>query len=61
VDIPRVVRDRAALIVLAIGRGRTPEDIARGIDRTIDEAFTDDLERAEALCHVDLLLDAVTA
>ena len=62
VDVPRVFRDRAALIVLAIGRGWTPEEIARGIDRAIiEDVFTDDLHRAEALCHVDLLLEAVAA
>jgi hypothetical protein len=60
VDVPRVFRDRAALIVLAIGRGWTPEEIARGLDRAIID-FTDDLHRAEALCHVDLLLEAVAA
>jgi hypothetical protein len=56
-----VFRDRAALIVLAIGRGWTPEEIARGLDCAIIDVFTDDIHRAEALCHVDLLLEAVAA
>jgi hypothetical protein len=58
-DVPLECRDRAALIVLAIGRMCTPEEIVRGMPASARAAFRDRLERDEALAHVDLLLDAL--
>lgn len=57
VDVAQDRRERAALMLLAIAYGHTPEDIARGIAPDVVAAFADDLERDEALAHVDLLLD----
>jgi hypothetical protein len=59
-DVPRERRHRAALLVLAIAHGLTPEDIAEEVPRAILDAFADDLQRAEALAMVDLLLDTLS-
>ncbi|MFP5365145.1 MAG: hypothetical protein ACLGI5_20745 [Thermoleophilia bacterium] len=59
-DVAHDRRERAALVLMAVAYGHTPEDIARGIAPEIVEAFGDELERDEALAHVDLLLDALT-
>lgn len=48
-------REAAALMVLAITRGATPEDNALGVSADTLAVFGDELERAEALAHVDLL------
>jgi hypothetical protein len=52
-------RRHAALLVLAIGRGATPEDLMDDVTPEVVEAFGDDLELAEAMTHVDLLLDVL--
>jgi hypothetical protein len=59
VDVPRRTREEAAAIVLAVAYGYTPEEIANGTTARSRAAFEDDLERGEALAHVDLLLDAL--
>ncbi len=59
-DVPLRRREEAALIVFAIARGLTPEEIADGVPDDVVEAFDGDpLERAEALVHVDALLEAL--
>lgn len=59
-DVPRDRRERAALLVLGIGRGATPEELTTGIAADIVDAFADELERNEALAHVDLLLEVLS-
>jgi hypothetical protein len=58
-DVPRERRHRAALLVLAIAHGLTPEDIAEEIPRAILDVFADKLHRAEALAFVDLLIETL--
>jgi hypothetical protein len=55
-DVAEERRHRAALLVLAIGRGYAPEDLADGVPADALQALGDELERAEALAHVDVLL-----
>jgi hypothetical protein len=56
-DVSLIRRRRAALPVLAIGRGYTPEDLVDGYPPDVLDAFGDELELAEALAHVDALLE----
>jgi len=58
-DVSDAVRERAALMVLAVAYGHCPEDIARGIAPRVRSAFDDEFERDEALAHVDLLLEVL--
>lgn len=60
-DFSREHREHAALLLLAIVRGATPEDIASGKAPAEDirQVWTDELERVEALAHIDLLLDVL--
>lgn len=58
-DVSDTVRERAALMVLAVAYGQCPEDIARGIAPRVRSAFDDEFERDEALAHVDLLLEVL--
>jgi hypothetical protein len=58
-DVSNADRERAALIVLAISYGHCPEDIVRGITPRVLRAFNDEIYRAEAVAHVDLVLDAI--
>jgi hypothetical protein len=60
-DTPLERRQRAALIVLAIGRGCTPEEVL--MDDVPAERFAavrGPLELQEASCWVDLLLDVLS-
>ena len=63
VDVPLARRERAALMTMAIAYGATPEDIvlgsATGRPDEVAEAFTRSEDRAEALAHVDLLLEVL--
>jgi hypothetical protein len=58
-DISQDRRERAAQMMLAVAYGHCPEQIVHGIAPRIVEAFEIEMERAEALAHVDLLLDVV--
>jgi hypothetical protein len=58
-DVPRERRHRAALLVLAIAHGLTPEDVADEVPQRIIDAFGNELQRAEALTWVDLLLETL--
>lgn len=58
-DVPQERREHAALLVVAIGLGATPEDIAAGDLEAARVRLRDPLERAEALAHVDLLLSVL--
>lgn len=61
-DVDLQLRERLALHVLAIGRMHTPEDLAGGVmPPGVLAAFADELEREEALSHVDLILDALSS
>lgn len=56
------VRRHLALVVLRIGRGDTPEQILSEPPREARRLFdSDELERAEALAHVDTLLSVLAA
>ena len=59
-DVDEERRERAALLVLAIGRYYTPDELVAGVPADITAAFRDDLERDEALAHVDLLLEVLS-
>lgn len=58
-DVPLRRREQAALIVFAIARGLTPEEIAEGVPEEVVEAFEDPLERHEGLAHLDALLEVL--
>jgi hypothetical protein len=58
-DVPLGRRRRAALTVLAIGRGHTPEELEEGFPQDVLDAFSDGLELDEALAYVDLLLETL--
>ena len=55
-DVPLARRERAALLLLAVGRGYAPEDLAEGLPADVLKTFGDGLERAEPLAHVGILL-----
>jgi hypothetical protein len=59
-DIDTGRRERAALLVLAIGRQAVPEDIVDGPPLEVLQAFEDELWRDEALAHVDILLEVLS-
>lgn len=60
VDVAYACREKAAQMVLAAILGSTPEEIVlSGIGPNAVRAFSDELERDEALAHVDLLLDVL--
>jgi hypothetical protein len=48
-------REVAALMVSAIARQATPEDLITGASSEVIGSWANPLERAEALAHVDLL------
>lgn len=58
-DVPLHRRRRAALLVLAIGRLATPEEVIDGMLGDVVAAFSDALELDEALQWTTLLLDAL--
>jgi hypothetical protein len=58
-DVPRERRHRAALLVLAIAHGLTPEDVADEVPQKVVDALGERLQRAEALTWVDLLLETL--
>jgi hypothetical protein len=53
--IGQQAREDAALVVLAIARGLTPEDVAIGCAHALAPLLDDPLERAEAHGFVSLL------
>jgi hypothetical protein len=55
--IDQRARDDAALIILAIGRGMTPEETALGCAHALAPLLDDPLERAEANSFVSLLAE----
>lgn len=58
-DVPQERRERAALILIGVGRGYSPEELCGVMPADVLEAFADDLECSEALAHVDLLANVL--
>lgn len=58
-DVALQRRRHGALVVLAIGRGHTPEDVVDGFPADVLDAFADELELREAIDWIDQLLEAL--